>query len=145
MHIGLRSTRIRTPDRTIISVPNGQFSTMALENISSRDKIWFHPVLNLRRNTTADQMSRILTSFREILAANPKVETGKIPVRFIGVGAYSLDVEVNVYVVTSDNDEFLAVQQELLLKLLQAVEHAGTSLAVPLQENIVPPSTPRPE
>ena len=135
MHIGLRSTRIRTPERTIISVPNGQFSSMAIENISGRDKIWFHPTLNLRRDTTSDQLRQVLSSFSEILASHPKVETGKIPVRFTGVGAYSLDVEVAAYATTSDNDEFLALQQELLLKMLGAVEQAGTALAVPLQES----------
>ena len=135
MHIGLRSTRIRTPERTVISVPNGQFSSMALENISGRDKIWFHPTLNLRRDTTSDQLLQVLASFREILTSHPKVEAGKIPVRFIGVGPFSLDVEVVTYVTTSDYDEFLALQQELLLKMLQAVEHAGTALAVPLQES----------
>jgi len=135
MHIGLRSTRIRTPDRTIISVPNGQFSSIALENISGRDKIWFHPTLNLRRDTTSDQLLRALSSFREILTGHPKVEIGKMPVRFVGVGSYSLDIEVVAYVTTSDYDEFLALQQELLLKMLQAVEHAGTALAVPLQEH----------
>jgi MscS family membrane protein len=135
MHIGLRSTRLRTPERTVISVPNGQFSSMALENISGRDKIWFHPTLNLRRDTTSDQLLQVLSSCREILAGHPKVEMGKIPVRFVGVGAYSLDVEVVAYVTTSDDDEFLAIQQELLLKMLQAVEHAGTALAVPLQES----------
>ena len=55
--------------------------------------------------------------------------------RFIGVGFYSLNVELVAYVTTSDYDEFLALQQELLLKLLQAVERAGTALAVPLQES----------
>jgi MscS family membrane protein len=135
MHIGLRSTRIRTPDRTIISVPNGQFSSMALENISERDKIWFHPTLNLRRDTTSDQLLQVLSSLGKILTSHPQVETGKLPVRFIGVGAYSLDVEVVAYVTTSDYDAFLALQQELLLKMLQAVEHAGTALAVPLQES----------
>jgi MscS family membrane protein len=135
MHIGLRSTRIRTPERTIISVPNGQFSAMPLENISGRDKIWFHPTLNLRRDTTSEQLLQVLASFREILTSHPKVETGKMPVRFIGVEPSSLDVEVAAYVTTADNDEFLVVQQDLLLKLLQAVEHAGTALAVPLQEN----------
>jgi MscS family membrane protein len=134
-HIGLRSTRIRTPDRTIISVPNGQFSSMALENISGRDKIWFHPTLNLRRDTTSEQLLRVLSSFREILTTHPKVEAGGMPVRFIGVGPYSLDIEVVAYVTTSDYDEFLALQQDLLLKLLQAVEEAGTALAVPLQES----------
>jgi MscS family membrane protein len=135
IHIGLRSTSLRTADRTVINVPNGQFSSMALENISSRNKIWFHPILNLRRDTTSEQLSQLLAAIREILAKQPKVELGQMPVRFIGVGEYSLDVEVGVYVLTSDYNEFLAVQQDLLLQLLQAVERAGTSLAVPWQEN----------
>jgi MscS family membrane protein len=144
MHIGLRSTRIRTPDRTIISVPNGEFSSMALENISGRDKIWFHPTLSLRRDTTSGQLLQVLSSFRKILTDHSKVETGNIPVRFIGVGPYSLDIEVVAYVTTSNYDEFLALQQELLLNMLQAVEQAGTALAVPLQESVqshpVPPA-----
>ena len=136
MHIGLRSTRIRTPDRTIISVPNGQFAAMELENISGRDKILFHPILNLRRDTTSEQILEILKSIGELLAHHPKVEPGKMPVRFIGLGSYSLELEVAVYVTTSDFDEFLALQQELLLKILQCVEHAGTTLAVPWQETV---------
>jgi MscS family membrane protein len=136
MHIGLRSTRIRTAERTVISVPNSQFSSIPLENISGRDKIWFHPTLNLRRDTTSEQMLHVLASIRELLANHPKVETGKIPVRFIGVGPFSLDVEVAVYITTADYDEFLQLQQELLLSMLQAVEKAGTALAVPLQESV---------
>ena len=135
IHIGLRSTRIRTAERTVISVPNGQFSSMALENISGRDKIWFHPTLSLRRDTTSEQLSQVLDSFRRILAAEPKIEVGSIPVRFVAVGAYSLDVEIAAYVTTADYDEFLGIQQQLLLKLLRAVESAGAALAVPLQES----------
>ena len=41
--IGLRSTRIRTNGRTMLTVPNSRFSTMTLENYSRRDKMWFHP------------------------------------------------------------------------------------------------------
>ena len=144
MHIGLRSTRIRTPDRTIIVVPNSQFSSMELENISGRDKIWFHPTLNLRRDTTYEQLLEVLAAFRKILASYSNVETGKLPVRFIGVGPYSLDVEIVAYVITKDHDEFLSLQQEMLLKLLQAVEQAGTSLAVPLTESFESQRT-RPE
>ncbi|HET6177950.1 MAG TPA: hypothetical protein VFE61_13510, partial [Candidatus Sulfotelmatobacter sp.] len=91
--------------------------------------------LNLRRDTTSDQLLQVLASFDQILRSDPKVETGKIPVRFIGVGPFSLDVEVAAYVTSSDYDVFLALQQELLLKMLQAVERAGTALAVPLQES----------
>ena len=135
-HIGLRSTRIRTLDRTVISVPNGQFSSMELENFSVRDKIWFHPTLSLRRDTTTEQLMKVLSSVEGILKNHPKVETGNLPVRLVSLGTYSLNVEVFAYVTTRDFDEFLALQQELLLRILQAVEQAGTALAVPVQENV---------
>ena len=94
IRIGLRSTRLRTADRTVISVPNAQFSSMELENFSSRDKIWLHPLLNLRRETTSAQLSQVLASCREVLSRQPKIELGKMPVRFVGLGTYSLDIEI---------------------------------------------------
>ncbi len=136
MHIGLRSTRIRTLDRTVVSVPNSQFSTMELENFSARDKMWFHQMVSLRRDTSSDQLLRVLYSIQELLRQHPGVETGEIPVRFTGIGAYSLDLEVFAYVLTPDFDHFLGIQQDLLLQLMQAVEGAGTGLAVPLYESL---------
>ena len=135
-HIGLRSTRIRTLDRTVVSVPNSQFSSIELENFSARDKIWFHQTLRLRRDASSNQLRQVLAEAHEILDQNPKVEIGDIPVRFTGIGDYSLDIEVFAYVLTSDFDAFLRIQQDLLLDLMRAVEHAGTSLAVPLLERI---------
>ena len=143
MHIGLRSTRIRTADRTVISIPNGQFSAMTLENISARDKILFHPTLKLRRETTAEQISKVLESLREALAAEPKVELGNRPVRFVNVGDFSFDIEIFVYVTTAVWEEYLAIQEALLLKLLSVVEGAGTNLAVPVQAAFEFPQAPR--
>ncbi len=134
--IGLRSTRIRTPDRTLISVPNAQFSAMTLENFSKKDKMWLHFVLNLRRDTTPDQVRAVLSSIGRTLIGHQNIETGAVPVRFVGVGTYSLDVEVDVYVLTQDGNEYLRMQQELLLKILDAVEAAGTALALPTQASI---------
>jgi MscS family membrane protein len=131
--IGLRSTRLRTPSRTLLTVPNGLFSTMTVENFSVRDKMWFHLTLNLRRDTSSAQVRALLESIKDILNSTPKVETGIIPVRFVGVGTYSLDLEIFSYVVTRDVDEFLHIQQELFLAILDAVEAAGTALAVPTQ------------
>jgi len=135
--IGLRSTRIRTLDRTMISVPNAQFSSMELENYSIRDKIWFHPTLSLRMDTARERLLKVVSSLEEILKHHPRVETGTLPVRFVGPGAFSLNIEVFAYILTSDYDDFLALQQQILLKILQAVEEAGTALAVPLQESFV--------
>jgi MscS family membrane protein len=134
--IGLRSTRIRTPDRTLVNVPNAQFSSMTLENFSKRDKTLFHLTLNLQRDTTPDQVRILLESISNILREHPKVETGNLPVRFVGVGTYSLDLEVFVYVLTRSGDEFLMIQQDLLLWILDAVEAAGTALALPTQASI---------
>jgi len=135
--IGLRSTRIRTPDRTLIVVPNAQFSSMTLENFSRRDKLLFHQTLHLRRDTTPEQVRAILGSIGKMLEEDPKMDAGEIPVRFIGVGTYSLDIEVFVYVLTLDGNEFLKIQQELLLSILDAVAAAGTALALPTQRSIV--------
>ena len=77
----------------------------------------------------------MLSSIRGILTSRAKVEVGDMPVRFVGVGAYSLDVDVAAYVKTANYDEFLVIQQELLLAMLQAIEQAGTALAVPFQES----------
>jgi MscS family membrane protein len=134
--IGLRSTRIRTLDRTLVTIPNAEFSSMTLENFSKRDKIWFHFALNLRRDTTPDQVRALLESMTKSLREHPKVETGPLPVRFIGVGTYSLDLEVFAYVLTRNMDDFLQIQQELLLWVLDAVEGAGTALALPTQASV---------
>ena len=134
--IGLRSTRIRTLDRTLVTIPNAEFSSMTLENLSKRDKIWFHFALNLRRDTTPDQVRTLLESITKTLREHPRVETGPLPVRFIGVGTYSLDLEVFAYVLTKSMDDFLRIQQELLLWVLEAVEAAGTALALPTQASV---------
>ena len=135
-HIGLRSTRIRTLDRTIVSVPNSQFSTMELENFSARDKIWFHPTLKLRRDTNTKQLRQVVAYLYQILEQHPKVEIGDIPVRFIGIGDSSLDIEIFAYVLTANFDEYLGIQQDLLLDLMAAVERTGAALAVPVVEQV---------
>ncbi|MGH9647314.1 MAG: mechanosensitive ion channel family protein, partial [Bryobacteraceae bacterium] len=134
--IGLRSTRVRTLDRTVVSVPNSEFSSLVLENFSRRDKVWFHPTLNLRRDTQPDQVRGVLEAIRRILTEHPRVEVGALPVRFIGAGSYSLDVEVFAYIQTADYDEFLKIQQDLLLKILDAISAAGTALAIPTQASV---------
>jgi MscS family membrane protein len=96
----------------------------------------FHITLNLRRDTTPEQVRTVLESVGETLRNYPKIEAGAIPVRFIGIGSYSLDLEVFVYVLTTNGDEFLTIQQELLLTILDEVAAAGTALALPTQASV---------
>ena len=60
-----------------------------------------------------------------------------MPVRFVGVGTYSLDLEVFAYALTADGDQFLQIQQDLLLGILDAIEDAGAALALPTQTSIL--------
>src|SRR6185436_9294793 len=69
-YIGLRSTRIRTNDRTILSVPNGQIATVNIETLSTRDKFWFHHFVGLRYETTASQMRAVLKGVCDLLGAH---------------------------------------------------------------------------
>ena len=131
--IGLRSTRVRTPDRTIVTIPNGQLATSNLENYALRDKFWFHPVLSLAQQTTVDQMQMVLSNIRELLDKHPNVESSTARVRFITVRTASFDVEIFAYVLAPDFNRYLAVQEELLLQILGIIESAGTALALPTQ------------
>jgi MscS family membrane protein len=131
--IGLRSTRIRTLDRTLVTVPNGKLADARIETFAARDKIRFFVTLQLEYGTTAAQMRAALSGFESTLAGHPKIEPGSVVVRFVGLGASSLDVEVIGVFLTSDWGEFTAIRQELLLRLMEVVEGAGTGFAFPTQ------------
>ncbi|MFY9530576.1 MAG: mechanosensitive ion channel family protein [Candidatus Acidiferrales bacterium] len=131
--IGLRSTRIRTPDRTIVTIPNGQLATMNLENYTLRDKFWFHPTIALRYETTVDQVQMVLEKTREMLDKHANVESETARVRLIRLGNSSHDVEVFAYIFAAGYAEFLAIQEDLLLRILEIVDSAGTALALPTQ------------
>ncbi len=131
--IGMRSTRIRTLNRTIVTIPNGEFSSAKIENYAHRDRFWFHPILNLRYETTPDQMRYLLVELRSILYAHPKVSPEPARVRFIQLNSASLDIEVFAYVNVAKFDEFLEVQEDLLLRMMDVVEASGTGFAFPSQ------------
>ena len=133
LEIGLRSTQIRTLDRTTVSVPNGQIANMTLENLSSRDKFWLHPVLGLHYNTTSRQMRAILNGLRNLLKVSRHVEPASIRVRFLRFGPSSLDLEVFAYVLASDWGQFLETQEELQIQMMECIESTGVQIALPGQ------------
>jgi MscS family membrane protein len=149
-YIGLRSTRIRTLDRTVLSVPNGQIANANIETLSARDKFWFHHVVGLRYETTAAQMRVVVNAIRAYLTNHPMVDPSEpIRVRFFRFGPFSLDIEVFAYLSSSDWDAFLETQQELLLEVMDIVDRGGAGIALPSQtlhlakrRDIVPDARP---
>jgi MscS family membrane protein len=132
-HIGLRSTRIRTLDRTIVIVPNSQIANASLETISARDKFWFHPVVGLRYETTPEQLRAVVDGIRGLLEKHRSIDRESVRVRFFRLGAFSLDVDVFAYLYARDWNHFLEIQEQLLFGVTEIVSRAGTEIAFPSQ------------
>jgi len=132
--IGLRVTLIRTLDRTVVSVPNGQFATMTLENYAAREKFRYAPRLRLRYGTSPDQVRYIIVKVQELFHAHPKVIPPPAKARFTNFGEHSLEFDVFTYVDASDFDDFQEVAEDLNLRVMDIVRAAGTDFAVPEQK-----------
>ncbi len=131
--IGLRSTRVRTEERTLLAIPNGTVATINVENLSRRDKILFKTILGLHPDTSADHVRKVLAEVRRVLSEHAKIETSTIRVRLAELATSSINVELLCYVLTQDVNEFAAVREDVLLRIMRFVEESGTTLASPSQ------------
>ena len=132
-YIGLRSTRIRTLDRTVMSIPNGQIANAGIETLSARDKFWFHHFIGLRYATSARQLREVVHESTRLLAGRDSIEAESVRVRFLRFGPSSLDIELFAYNFANSWERFLEIQEELLLDVMMIVERAGTAIAIPSQ------------
>lgn len=135
--IGLRSTRIRTEEWTVVSIPNGTVATATLENFRFRDKILCKQLVRLRYDLSPDHVRYVLAQIRGVLAKNPKVESATTRVRVLKFGDYSIDVEVYAYILERDYGLYLAAQEALILDVLDTLDRTGGALALPSQTTIV--------
>ncbi len=129
--IGLRSTRLRTANRTVVSIPNGQTATANVENFGLRDRISFRQTIGLRYETDSEPLRYILAEIRRLLYGHPMVDTQSASIRFVRFGASSLDLEIFAHVLTSNPDRFLEVQEDLLLRIMDVIEAGGARIALP--------------
>ena len=130
--IGLRSTRIRTLQRTVVSVPNGQLITMSLENFSQRDKFLFHHRIHLGYETSADQLRGCLVKTRTMLRMHPKTETDSARVNLTAFLDSSIEIEIFAHLLETSNEAFLTAQEEILLKVMDILKANGAKFALPL-------------
>ena len=129
--IGLRSTRFRTLDRTLVTLPNGKLADMRLESFTARDRMRLAAVIGLSYGTTVAQMREVLAGFERVLREEPTIWPDALVVRLKEFGASSLDIEVMAWFQTPEFSEFQLIRQEVLLRFMEVVERAGTSIAFP--------------
>jgi MscS family membrane protein len=131
--IGLRSTRIRSLERTLVTIPNAEFSQMKLENFGARDTRLLRTTLQLRYETTMDQLRYVLAELRKLLLAHPMVTEAPARVRFVDFGDYSLNVEIFAYLRCQDQNTNLAIREDILFRVAGIVKESGTEFAFPTQ------------
>lgn len=135
--IGLRSTKMRTEDRTIVSIPNGTVATATLENYRYRDKILCKQTLRLRYDLSPDHLRYVLEQLRDVLAQDAKVEKSTARVRVMRFGENAIEVELYAYILERDYNAFLAAQEDLLLQVMETLERTGGAVALPSQTTMV--------
>ena len=126
--IGMRSTRIRTLNRTLMSIPNAAFAGMNLENYASRDKILFNPTLQIKRGTAKEKIRHLITALAEMLDKDKRVEIGPSPIRLSTLTAPSFGLEIFAYTLTRDIDEFYKIEADLFLEIDELLASSGVEL-----------------
>jgi MscS family membrane protein len=143
--IGLRSTRVRTEERTLLAIPNGTVATINVENLSRRDKILFKTVLALHAETPPHHVNSVTLEIRRVLGDHPKIESNTIRVRLMELTANAINIELFCYVLTRNFDEFAAVREEVLLSIMNLVEDSGVNLASTTQKFYLSPDPASPK
>ena len=131
--VGLRSVKIRTLDRTIVTVPNADFAKLQLENLTERDLVLLREKLCLRYETTREQLQGVMAELESMLKEHERIAEERLRVRFNGFGEYFLEIELYAYAMTASWPEFLEIREDILLKVMEIVERSGTRLALPTE------------
>lgn len=127
--VGIRSTRIRTLERTVVTIPNGDFSSREIENYAKRDRFLFNPTIGVEYGISAAKLREGVEIIEQVLLDHTLVENDGA--RFAHFGTSSLDIEVWSYIIVSDYAESRLIRQELLLAIFERLEAAGLAIAFP--------------
>ena len=125
--LGFRSTRIRTADRTLVTIPNGKLADMRIETLAARDRRRFALILSLVQTSTRAQTTQVIEGVKRVLRSHPRVWPDRIIVSLAGMGAY--DIEIMVWFETADEMEFRGFRDEVLFAFMEVVQEAGTRVA----------------
>lgn len=131
--IGLRTIKLRGRDRTLITVPNAEFANMELVNWAMCDKMLFTTTICLRHETNSDQLRHVLVKVSEMFHAHPKIESQSVRIRLADIGPSALEINIRVYTLTREWNEFFAIREDVLLRVKDLVHESGARFALPSQ------------
>ncbi len=129
--IGLRSTRIRTLGKTLVSIPNKEIVDSTIDNLSKRPMRRCEISIGVTYDATAEQMEQLVKDLRKMLVDDGMVEHEGSYVHFNTFGDSSLNVDMIFFIRTADYAEFLEARQSLNLKIMHVVQGLGLDFAFP--------------
>lgn len=129
--IGLRSTRLRTLDRTIVTIPNGRLADMRLETFSARDRLRLACTLGLLYSTSTGTLRDVVDRVRTRLREHPTIWPDSINVYVTGLGESSINVDIMCWFATTSWDEFQQIRSDVYLDIIDIVRTCGTDFAFP--------------
>ncbi len=131
--IGIRSTRIRTLNRTIVTVPNGEFSALQIENFTARDMFWFLHNLFIKRTADLAEVERMIADLQGFLASHSLTndEWNQVWIKELRQDCYV--IEMRAYIPASGAQEFYDKQSQLILQVLKFLENYQVEHALPSQ------------
>jgi len=132
--VGFRSTRIRTSEKTIATIPNRGMIDGVLENLSLRNlrKVAF--TIGLTYETNADSVKKIVTEIETYI--NQRNETIDGNAAFKSFGDSGLNIEISYFVTVLNNAAFLKIRQEINLEIMDIVMRNKSDFAYPTQRLI---------
>lgn len=131
--IGMRSTRVRTFPKTLLTIPNNYLANEIINNWSRMPKRRVKQFIGISYEASGEDMDAIVDDIREILEKDEGVEQSYKMVFFTDFGSSSLDIMVYYFSKTIDWAKYLDVRQRINTKIMRAVKARGLSIAFPTQ------------
>ena len=129
--VGFRSTRIRTPDTSIITVPNGSLADMIVDNLGAREFRRFNTNITIAYHTPPDLIEQFVYGLREVKRLHPKTLADPFYIHLNNLSASSIDILFVVYFATSNYDEELELKEQILFSILRLAEALNVQMAFP--------------
>jgi MscS family membrane protein len=129
--IGLRSTRLRTAQRSQIVIPNKTVASEAITNLTRMPQRRVDLTVGITYDTPPEKITAVLSDVRALLRADPGVHKGQIVASLADFSDSSLEVQIVYFTADPDWESHMAVRERINLAILRAFAAQGVSIAYP--------------
>jgi MscS family membrane protein len=131
--VGFRSTRIRTPYHSLITIPNAVIANANIDNLGLRKRRRVKAILGLTYDTTPKKIEAFLEGVKNIILANPVTWKESFHVVFNGYGDSALEIMVYFFLEVDNWADELVERQNIYLEIYHLADELGVSFAFPTQ------------